>query len=227
MLVHMYSESLLGNHPSRKLKKVGNERVVAQRRLHCIGILEKLNFLASEGGLEWRGGQVDRLPKGDPIGWIRFIRSFVCNTKRPSVKQSMKWQVSSNFQIYLGKTDDRPPSQTLPDQRMNFFAFQLYWVKLTIDRPGIRLKQKLYMVYSFTFYPALLSSLIFCHLELSNWTGQSCIYFYRKFLSISLWLLYYVVVVYYTTTTTCCCCCVLHNNNNNYKIHINSLWHLC
>ena len=26
-----------------------------------------------------------------------LIRPFVCNTKRPSVKQSMKWQVSSNL----------------------------------------------------------------------------------------------------------------------------------
>ena len=26
-----------------------------------------------------------------------IIRSFVCNTKRPSVKQSMKWQVSSKL----------------------------------------------------------------------------------------------------------------------------------
>ena len=38
-----------------------------------------------------------------------LIRSFVCNMKRPSVKQSMKWQVSSNFQIYPGKTDGPPP----------------------------------------------------------------------------------------------------------------------
>ena len=37
-----------------------------------------------------------------------LIRSFICNTKRPSVKQSMKWQVSSNFQIYPGKTDNPP-----------------------------------------------------------------------------------------------------------------------
>ena len=29
-----------------------------------------------------------------------FIRFFVCNMKRPSVKQSVKQQVSSNFQIY-------------------------------------------------------------------------------------------------------------------------------
>ena len=39
-------------------------------------------------------------------GHCWLIRSFVCNMKRPSVKQSMKWQVNSNFQIYLGKTDD-------------------------------------------------------------------------------------------------------------------------
>ena len=96
----------------------------------------------------------------------------------------------------------------------------------------IKLQQKLYIVYSFTFYTALymLSLYISCHLELSNWTGQSCIYFYRTFLSIYLWLYYVVVVVvvvvYYTTTTICCC--VLHNNNkDNYKVHINWLWSLC
>ena len=50
--------------------------------------------------------------RGTPPGCSLVIRSFICNTKRPSVKQSMKWQVSSNFQIYLGKTDDRPPSET-------------------------------------------------------------------------------------------------------------------
>ena len=93
--------------------------------------------------------------------------------------------------------------------------------------PSITLKQKVEMVYSFTFYAALyIYCHLICHLELSKWTGQSCIYFYRKFLSISLLLFYYyyyvVVVVYYTTTSICCCCCVLHNNNNdNYKIHIN------
>ena len=27
----------------------------------------------------------------------QLIRSFICNTKRPSVKQSMKWQVSSKL----------------------------------------------------------------------------------------------------------------------------------
>ena len=32
--------------------------------------------------------------------------------KRPSVKQSVKQQVSSNIQTYPGKTDDRPPIQT-------------------------------------------------------------------------------------------------------------------
>ena len=35
-----------------------------------------------------------------------IIRSFICNMKRPSVKQSVKQQVSSNCQIYPGKTDD-------------------------------------------------------------------------------------------------------------------------
>ena len=60
---------------------------------------------------------------------------------------------------------------------------------------------QLYMLCSFIY---LLSLYVLSHLELSKWTGQSCISFYSKFLSIS--LLFYVVVVvvvvvvYYTTT---------------------------
>ena len=41
-----------------------------------------------------------------------IIRSFICNTKRPSVKQTIKCEVSSNFQIYPGKTDEPPQYQT-------------------------------------------------------------------------------------------------------------------
>ena len=88
--------------------------------------------------------------------------------------------------------------------------------------------RQLYLLCSFIY---LLSLCVLSHLELSKWTGQSCISFYCKCLSISL-LFYYVVdvvvVVHDTTYICCCCCCVLHNrNNNNYKIHINWLWGLC
>ena len=41
-----------------------------------------------------------------------LVRSFICNMKRPSMKQSTKQQVSSNFQIYLGKTDRPAQYQT-------------------------------------------------------------------------------------------------------------------
>ena len=83
------------------------------------------------------------------------------------------------------------------------------------------LKQKLEMLYSFTFYKALYIYLLseLCHLELSKWTGQSCISFYAKFLSIAWWffimlllllcsitpqhiyVVVVVVVVYYTSRT--------------------------
>ena len=60
-----------------------------------------------------------------------IIRSFICNMKRPSVKQSVKQQVSSNFQIYLGKTDDYPPPLPSPPSpfetaraQSELFAFQ-------------------------------------------------------------------------------------------------------
>ena len=54
-----------------------------------------------------------------------IIRSFVCNTKRPSVKQSVKQQVSSNFQIYLGKTDDSTPHLKLSEYRVNSSLFNV------------------------------------------------------------------------------------------------------
>ena len=50
---------------------------------------------------------------------------------------------------------------------------------------------QLYILCSFIY---LLSLYVLSHLELSKWTGQSCISFYNKFLSISL-LFYHV----------CCC----------------------
>ena len=84
-------------------------------------------------------------------------------------------------------------------------------------------------LHSMQLYIYLLSLYVLSHLELSKWTGQSCISFYGKFLSISVWFYHVVVVVvYYTTTYICCCCCVLHiRNNNKYKIPRNLLWSLC
>ena len=64
-----------------------------------------------------------------------FIRSFVCNRKRPSVKQSIKWQVSSHFQIYPGKTDEPslPPSPPFETARVlsKLYTFQCHqWVPI-------------------------------------------------------------------------------------------------
>ena len=79
-----------------------------------------------------------------------------------------------------------PPAHCHDNNSYNFSDFQLYQVTLLIDPPISTLKQKLEMVYSFTFYTALyiylLSLYELCHLELSKWTGQSCICFYAKFL---------------------------------------------
>ena len=56
-----------------------------------------------------------------------LIRSFICNMKRPSVKQSIKWQVRSNFQFYPGKTEkpSLPPSPhlKLPELRVDSSLF--------------------------------------------------------------------------------------------------------
>ena len=58
--------------------------------------------------------------------WI--IRSFVCNTKRPSVKQSIKLQVSSNFQIYpwgVKLMALPPPHSKLPVHWVNSSLFNI------------------------------------------------------------------------------------------------------
>ena len=48
------------------------------------------------------------------ITMIGLIRSFVCNTKRPSLKQSMKWQVSSKL-ADKPSLADLPPHSKLPE----------------------------------------------------------------------------------------------------------------
>ena len=45
----------------------------------------------------------------EPVLFESLIRSFVCNTKRPSVKRSMKWQVSSNLADEPTLADVLPP----------------------------------------------------------------------------------------------------------------------
>ena len=45
---------------------------------------------------------------------VGIIRSFVCNTKRPSVKQSMKRQVSSNLADKPTLADVLPPPLPSP-----------------------------------------------------------------------------------------------------------------
>ena len=51
-----------------------------------------------------------------------LIRSFVCNTKRPSVKQSMKWQVSSNL-ADKPSLADLPPCSKLLDKKVTAMHF--------------------------------------------------------------------------------------------------------
>ena len=51
----------------------------------------------------------------------------------------MKWQVSPNFQIYLGKTDDRPPNLKVSDHHNSFtlyialHAIQLYVLSFGVE----------------------------------------------------------------------------------------------
>ena len=53
---------------------------------------------------------------------ITFIRSFICNMKRLSVKQSMKWQVSSNL-ADKPSLADLPPHSKLLDKKVTAMHF--------------------------------------------------------------------------------------------------------
>ena len=55
----------------------------------------------------------------------KLIRSFICNTKRPSVKQSMKWQVSSNLADEPTLADVLPPHSKLLDKKVTFTHFYM------------------------------------------------------------------------------------------------------
>ena len=87
--------------------------------------------------------------------------------KRPSVKQSIN-KTGSELKI-----------------------FRFTQVNLMIDPPLSTVTTALHCIQLY-----ILSSFICCHYVLSYWTGQSYIYYFRKFLSIS----------------SCCCCafdCIL------------------
>ena len=122
--------------------------------------------------------------------------------------------------VLPGNTYNIPPYSTLPwQQQLQFFRFSALPGNST-DWPPHHSEVKagngiqLYILYSF-IYIYLLSLYELCHLELSKWTGQSCICFYANFL----WFYHVVVIVHFTTTYICCCCCscccVLHIRNNN------------
>ena len=115
---HIYSVS----------KEIGGKMFIFQLNL---GMWPLKWIILEKWTLFW-GFQHPLYVLSDYIDGKMFIRSFVCHMIKHSVKQSMKWQVSSNIQIYPGKSDDGPPwSQSLTQS------------------------QQLYIVYSFICYPAL------------------------------------------------------------------------
>ena len=91
---------------------------------------------------------------------------------------------------------DPPPVSNLTTLQIWFSDFHVYLLTLLIDPPPLSLWSKSWKWYtalhSIQLYIYLVSLYELCHLELSKWTGQSCICFYAKFLSISLWF-YHVV----------------------------------
>ena len=169
-----------------------------------------------------------------------LIRSFICNTKRPSVKQSMKWQVSSNFQIYPGKTDSRPPSKTAR-ALSEFFAVQCHQWEPIWNSQLIR-KYKEIPVHienieipksdgNFQIYLGKTDDRS-PHLKVSNshnsFTSYTALHAIQLFvlsfgvelldrsvihLFLNICQLTFVVVL----LIAYCCCCVLHNNNNKHN----------
>ena len=116
--------------------------------------------------------------------------------------------------IQIPKSDE-PPQSNLPDQRVNFLLFRFTWVKLPIYPPSQSLKwsQQLYIIYSFTCYPAFCVVIwswaagqvshtfiiyLFIYLSISSCCASDCI----LLLLLCCWLHIVVVVVYHTTTTT-------------------------
>ena len=80
---------------------------------------------------------------------VFFFLSFICNTKRPSVKQSMKWQVSSNFGrwTYFGWCP--PPPLPLPPfetawQKSDSYAFAYHQWEPIWNHQLIRKYQYIY-----------------------------------------------------------------------------------
>ena len=60
--------------------------------------------------------------------------------KRPSVKQSVKQQVSPNFWIYLGKTDDRVPHLKVSNSHNSFTLYTaLHAIQLFVLSFGVEL----------------------------------------------------------------------------------------
>ena len=66
-----------------------------------------------------------------------LVRSFICNMKRPSVKQSMKWaRWAQIFGFTWVNLMMNPPVSHFHDNyRLHFSDFQLYQVTLPIDPP--------------------------------------------------------------------------------------------
>ena len=171
-----------------------------------------------------------QIPKADgPPIWNCLMRKWQPRVFIPSMRTHSKQSIIRKYKeipvyiwIQIPKADGPPQKAHCHDNNSyNFSDFQLYQVTLPIY-PPLSLWSKSWKWYtalhSIQLYIYLLSLYELCHLELSKWTGQSCICFYAKFL----WFYHVVaVIVHFTTTYICCCCCccscccVLHIRSNN------------
>ena len=112
-------------------------------------ISQNMHYKAPVGAQHWKGQQsgldMERwlTPQRNstykrPFTWEGnyLVRSFVCNMKRPSVKQSMKCPSELKFSDLAGYIWWTPPVSHFHDNyRLHFSDFQLYHVTLPIDPP--------------------------------------------------------------------------------------------
>ena len=96
-----------------------------------------------------------------------------------------------------------PPAHCHDNNSYNFSDFQLYQVTLPIDPPISTLKQKLEMVYSFTFYTALYIYISIVPLWIVSFGVEQV---NRSVMHLFLCQIFMIL------SCCCCCCCVFHHN---------------
>ena len=127
-----------------------------------------------------------------------------------------------NFELlFIGPLQSKKTFLMSTPKHPGVQIFRFTQLKLTIDPPGIKLPQQLYMVYSFTFYPALYV-VIWCSTprQVSHTFINSENFCQFPGVVVVLLIAYCCCCELHINNSgscACCCCCVIHNNNNNMQ----------